>query len=279
MTSDAPAGYYLCDYHIHTSLSFDASGTVDDVCRAAIERGLHEIGFSEHVGIDPSDEAYGTLNLDSYKQAIQTARQHYADKLLVRMGVEIDFRSVVTDLTKQYLESHEFDFVTGAVHYLDGEILLRTDIFEHRPAQEVWEDYFTETLAMVRTGLFDIVAHLDVPKRGHVPLFGPFDCTTCEEQIRAILSEIIRREAVLEINTAGLRKQANELFPSMDILKLYRQLGGELITFGSDCHSPQKVGCDFDKAIEAAEAAGFTHVATFENRKRRMVPLRLARGC
>jgi histidinol-phosphatase (PHP family) len=132
---------------------------------------------------------------------------------------------------------------------------------------------------MVRTGLFDIVAHLDVPKRGHVPLFGPFDCRTCEEQIREILAEIIRTGAVLEINTAGLRKQANEIFPSLEILRLYRGLGGELITFGSDCHSPQKVGIDFDKAVEAAEAAGFAYITTFEGRKPGVVPLRLARGC
>ncbi len=279
MTSRLPAGYYLCDYHIHTSHSFDASGTVDDVCRFAVERGLQEVGFTEHVGIDPSDDAYGTLDYDGYRRAIDDARRRYAGKLAVRMGVEIDFRSAVADLTKRYIESHEFDFVTGAVHYLDGEILLRTDIFENRPAQEVWDDYFAETLLMAKTGLFDIFAHLDVPKRGHVPLYGPFDCSAFEERIRAVLEEIVRTGAVLEINTAGLRKQANEIFPSMEILRLYRRLGGELITFGSDCHSPQKVGCDFDRAVEAAEAAGFTHVATFEGRRRKVVPLRLARGC
>lgn len=274
MTSDLPVGYYLCDYHIHTSQSFDASGTIEDACRAAVERGMNEIGFCEHVGIDKSDDAYGTLDYDGYVHSVEQARKRYSGRLKVRLGVEIDFRSSVIKETSQFLESREFDYVVGGLHYLDGQILLRTNIFERHNHEEVWEHYFSELLKMVKTGFFDIIAHLDVPKRGYVPLHGPFDWLHYEGRIREILSEIISRGAALEINTAGLRKQADELFPGPGILSLYRRLGGELVSFGSDAHSPQKVGCDFTEALAAAAAAGFTHVATYEARRLKRVPLK-----
>ena len=244
----------------------------------AIENGVREVGFSEHVGIDPSDSAYGVLDYRRYFEEIEDARARFSASLEIRMGVEIDFRSAVIAQTRSYLEAHKFDFVIGAVHYLEGEILLRARIFEQRPWREVWSDYFDEVLAMVRTGLFDIVAHLDVPKRGHVPLFGPFDWTLFEDRIVLILKEIVIQDCALEVNTAGLRKQAGEMFPSPGILNLYRELGGRCVTTGSDCHSPQKVGRDLAEALGAVESAGFEHICTFRARQRKLVPVRISGG-
>jgi histidinol-phosphatase (PHP family) len=275
---DLPVGCYLCDYHIHSSHSFDAKGSMDEICQIAIQRGIHEIGFCEHIGIEPSDDAYGTLDYNRYRKAVEEARQRYSGRLKVKMGAEIDFRSSITTEIGRYLKAREFDFVVGGLHYIKGEIVMRTDIFERRSPREVWGDYFAELLAMVKTGLFDIIAHLDVPKRGYVPLHGRFDWKQHKARIRPVLAEIIKRETALEINTAGLRKQADELFPSLGILKLYRELGGKYITFGSDAHSPPRVGCDFARAVEAAEAAGFTHVATFSRRRKTLVPIRFQPG-
>lgn len=206
-------------------------------------------------------------------------RRAYAGKLEIRMGVEIDFRSGVIAQTERYIKSHEFDFIIGAVHYLEGKPLWAKQIFEERPWREVWAGYFAEVLTMVQTGLFDITAHLDYPKRGHVPVCGRFDWTQCEGQIRPVLAEIVEQQSALEINTAGLRKQANEIFPSTGVLKLYRELGGKHVTFGSDAHSPPKVGCDFTEALKAAEAAGFTHVTTYTGRGKTPAAIRASRGC
>ncbi len=275
MTSELSAGCYLCDYHVHTDLSFDGRGTLSDFCLAAIDHGIKELGFSEHVGIDASDDAYGTLDYERYRRGIESVRERYAGKLIVKMGVEVDFRSGVIAGIEHYIQTHEFDYVIGAVHYLEGDILLRTAIFEERPQREVWDDYFNEMFLMAQTGLFDIIAHLDVPKRGYVPLYGPFDWTLYEDAIGKVLAEAITRDTALEINTAGLRKQADEIFPSLGVLKLYHQLGGKLVTFGSDAHSPGKVGCDFGAALEAADAAGLTEVSTYSGRKRTTVPIRI----
>jgi histidinol-phosphatase (PHP family) len=278
VSPDLADEYYICDYHLHSTHSFDARNSIKEVCSAAIGQGIHEIGFAEHVGIDPADEAFGALNYVRYRKDIMEARKNCAGKLKIRLGVEIDFRPGTTAEIEGYLKKHDFDFVIGALHYLDDEILLRTDIFEKHPAHTIWSRYFDELLLMVSTGLFDIIAHLDVPKRGHVPLHGPFNWKQYEKQIRSILAEIIKYEAALEINTAGLRKQAGEIFPSPGIINLYRQLGGRYITIGSDAHSAPSVGCDFDIAIQAAESAGFTHMTTFSARKKKLVPIRIRGG-
>jgi len=274
VSRELPHNCYLCDYHVHSHWSFDASGTLEEYCRAAVERGIDQVGFSEHVGIDPSDDAYGTLDYERYREALERGRRDYAGKLEIRMGVEIDFRSSVTAQTEQYLKTHEFDFVTGAVHYLGGEILWIPEIFETRPWREVWRDYFAEVLCMVQTGLFDIIAHLDYPKRGHVPLHGRFDWRACEDQVRPVLTEIVEQQSALEVNTAGLRKQADEIFPSPGVLELYRELGGEFVVFGSDAHKPSEAACDFAGALQAAEAAGLTHLATYTGRSKTLVPIR-----
>jgi len=266
------SGIYLCDYHVHTSFSFDASGTIEDCCETAISQGLDEIGFSEHVGIDTSDEAYGTLDFEGYARAVDNAREKYDGRLEIRFGVEIDFRSHVIQEIADFIEKHDFDFVMGGIHYIDGEMIIRTGPFESRPWREIWNDYFSEMRKMAHCGLFDIIAHFDVAKRGHVPIHGPFAWQEYEGSIREILEIIIKTRAALEINTAGLRKQANEILPGQGVLNLYRKLGGELVTFGSDAHSPAKVGCDLDKGMRAASEAGLTHVAVYRNRKVSLLP-------
>jgi len=269
---------YLCDYHIHTSHSFDARNTIDEACRAAVRNGVNEIGFADHVGIDPSDEAYEALDFDRYFEDVEKARKQYDGKLKIKLGVEIDFRSTVINETRLFLEKHDFDYVIGGLHYLDGKIVLSTDIFTQNPVEEVWSRYFDELLMMAQADLFDIIAHFDIPKRAYVPLHGRFDWKPYKEQIRAILAEIIKNESVLEINSSGIRKQADEILPSPGIINLYRQLGGKFISFGSDAHSAPKVGCDFDIAIQAAESAGFTHMTTFAARERKLVPIRNRSG-
>ncbi len=253
------------DYHTHTTFSCDARDTVDAMCRHAIEIGLQEIAFTEHADFEHLDSCRDYLKPADYFRAVEAARACYGDRLTIRAGVEIGEPHRYPAETAELLDAFPFDFVLGSVHWVNGYPGFSSKFFKGRPAEEAWCSYFEELVRLCEVGDFDVLAHLDLPKR-HDSVFDP---APYADLIRTALRRLVERDMGLEINCSGLRYPVQESLPGATILHWYRELGGEILTVGTDAHETSHLGRGLDGALEIAHTAGFESLTLFRGRQPR----------
>jgi len=265
----------LADFHTHTLLCRHAEGWPVDYARAALERGLEELGVSDHspmpAALEPFDDWRMRLeDLARYRDAVEAARAAYPS-LPIRLGLEIDFIPGHERWAEELAAMADWDFLIGSVHYIapgwDVDNPARLSRFNELPVEEIWRSYFDACERCIRSGLFDFVAHPDLPKKfGHRP---NGDLRRYYEPVVAALAET---GVAFEINTAGLRKPAGECYPSLEFLKMAAQAGAGML-INSDAHTPAEVGAGFDVAAALAKEAGFTSTVRFAQRKARRVEM------
>jgi histidinol-phosphatase (PHP family) len=252
------------DYHLHTSFSVDCQVPMTALCERAIELGIPEICITEHADFVPEDEGYRYFAPAAYFAEIERCRALYSDRLALRAGVELGEAHRFPDEVAALLDAYPFDFAIGSLHWVSGRIVLDADYFAAQSADGAYGAYFAELLLLARQGRFDVIGHFDVPKRAGFDLHGPFDARQFAEPVRAVLRTCVERGIGMEINTGTMRRPVGEPSPELDVLRWYRELGGELLTLGSDAHRLEHVAYRFADALELARAAGFSHVACFE---------------
>lgn len=250
MTAMAP------DYHIHTCLS-DGEGEMACCVERAIELGLPEIGFSDHL-VPPSydHEGYGIGldRLDDYVAAVLGVRRRYPE-MAVLLGVEVDYIPSTEDEMAEALARHRFDYVLGSVHFVEGFGFDETRNREHdrwRQVDEIYRGYYQLVRRAAASRRFTVMSHFDLPKK-----FGyrPAEAVTAFED--EALQAMAAADVAIEINTSGLRSHpVREMYPSPDLLERARRLGIAL-TFGSDAHKPDEVGSHFGQAVALARQTGY----------------------
>jgi histidinol-phosphatase (PHP family) len=236
-----------------------------EMIAAARDLGLTGITFTDHAEWYPGDPAYGFLDLDAYFSELAQVREVYDGKMRVLAGIELgnphDFPTET-----QVILAHPFDLVIGSVHWLDGlpgweDLVFRSGLLA------AYQLYFEELIQMVNEADFDILGHLDLVQRDSWELFGEtITLDVFREPIQVVLRHLIETGRGLEINTSGLRKGLPDPLPGLEVLRWYRDLGGEVLVTGSDSHSPEQIAYGFDTARDIALAAGFHRIARFENR-------------
>lgn len=249
----------ICDYHMHTPLCKHAIGKPIEYVRRAYELGLKVIGFSDHCPVPIGFDTECRMDLSQIKEYIEMVEEvknnPYAIEVLC--GLEIDYVPGKMDEVAALTRDYEFDYIIGSVHYVadcpfdNPDFICKWNTLEK--IEYIWNEYANLLKEMVRSFKIDIIGHIDLPKK-----FGMFPSNT--EIFLSKLSEVIqiasKRDVLIEINTAGKRKKVKEFYPSSDIMKLIKKLGGS-ITFGSDAHNPNEVGLDFDTAASLALNSGF----------------------
>ena len=255
------------DYHMHTPLCGHASGEPQEYAKHAIAIGLKEIGFSDHAPLvshkDPGI-AMDASQLSIYHHMVESVRAEFDDDLKVLVGIEVDYIPGYENLTKSLLADYPYDYIIGSVHFIekwgfDDPIQLKE--WNMRDVNEVYKEYYRLLRKSALSRMFDILAHVDLVKKFN---FHPTVDMTFEIEENAHVFK--KTGVVIEINSSGLRRPVNEIYPSLHDLKIYCAKGVP-ITFGSDAHTPQDVGRDFDKSRELALAAGYTEYVLFKGRK------------
>jgi len=265
----------LTDYHTHTPLCHHAQGWPIDLARVAAARGLAELGLADHspmpAALEPFDDWRMALaDLPRYFDAVEEARAAFP-ALPIRLGLEVDYLPGHEAWIEQLAGMARWDFLIGSVHYIapgwDVDNPAHISRFNDRPVAEIWQLYFDAYERCIRSGLFDFVAHPDLPKKfGHRP----------EGDLRRFYEPVITALAetgtAFEINTAGLRKPAGECYPAPEFLTLARHAGVSVL-INSDAHAPEEIGAGFDTVLALAREAGFTEVTRFAGRKKKCVPI------
>jgi len=228
----------IVDYHMHTPLCGHAVGEPLEYAEAAMEAGLEEIGFSDHAPFVHYEDLGVTMNikqLPEYYRMTEDVRKKYSNLLRIKIGIEADFVPGYEEKTKAILEDYPYDYVIGSVHFIKDWGFDNPDEYDKwddHNVDLVYHDYYDLLRQSARSGLFDIMGHVDLVKK-----FGHRSTQDITDEVRKTAQVFKECGVAVEINTAGLRKPVREIYPSLSNLKLYAEAGVPL-TFGSDAHDP-----------------------------------------
>lgn len=267
------------DMHMHTWFSTDSEACPRDMADEAVRKGLKTICFTDHFDKDDLEWGEeGIFDVDAYFVEMQKLQEEYAGKLNIRIGIELGLRTYLKDYYEELTKKYPFDFVIGSVHNVpykkdaEGDILY-TDpaaekLFTDRTDKEAYRLMMETTLENVRTSdCFQTLGHLDYVVRYGKSREKEYSYTDYADIIDEILKLLIEKEKGLEVNSAGLKYGLPFAHPHPDVLKRYRELGGEIITIGADAHKPEHIAYDFAKAEEILKSCGFKYYTEFFEQK------------
>lgn len=269
----------FADYHVHTEFSDDSVYPIEDVIRDAVKMGMDEICITDHVdyGVKTDWEEGMEIqyrkgdpltNVDypRYMEKIGRLREEYAGKITIRTGMEFGVQTHAIPQFEALFARYPFDFIILSIHQVEDKEFWTQDFQRGRSQKEYNERYYQEMLDVVKAYKnYSVLGHMDLIKRYDEAGIYPFG--EVEPMIREILKVVIADGKGIELNTSFHRYGLAEPMPSMDIFRLYRELGGEIVTIGSDSHKPEHLGAYIGEGKEILKEAGFARFCTFENMK------------
>ena len=257
---------FLCDYHIHTHFSDDSSELVENICEQAIARGLSEIVLTDHAELRPGEK--NPLNFVAAMQEYARAATLYQGRLRVKTGVELGQMQDNPAEAARYYETCKPDFIIGSIHYMaDGSDPYLQD-YRGLDCEAYYADYLERLFILARDWDFDVLGHLTYPLRYlHMQCGHSIDLGGFTDRFQALFSLLKERGRGIEINASGYRQSIGTSYPPAELLRLYHQCGGEIITVGSDAHRATDVGSGIVTSIELLREIGFRYITCFENRQ------------
>ena len=256
------------DVHMHCGFSNDSETRPEDMVESAIAKGLSVICFTDHYdkdNLDWGDEAI--FDVESYFQKMMALQEEYRDRIDIRIGAEIGMQPYLAEYYQNFMAQHPFDFVIGSVHsVLEHDVAL--DFFQKHSDPEGYKIYFEEMLQDVqKIKSYDVLGHLDYIVRYSNQGSKGFNLNDYMDIIEEILKQVISHGKGIEMNMSGLKYGLGAPHPQPEIIKRYRELGGEIITVGADGHIPEHIAYDYHLADDILKSCGFKYYTEFKGRK------------
>ena len=264
----------MYDYHTHSSFSDDSSTPLSDMIDAACQIGLKEMAITDHYDPDYPDLDYPfELDFSSYHNAINDAKEKYKSKIKIVRGVEIGIQHGKThEKCVNHVNSYEYDFILGSFHCADGFELYGGEYFKNRSAEDSYIAFYTymyNNLKLYKD--YDVLGHFNIIDRYTDRIAEP---SVYMDLVEEIMKIIVADGKGIEINTSSFRYGMGErTTPTREILQLYKDLGGEMVTTGSDAHRAKDVGYRLDYAAEMIKSVGLKYLTTFDLRKPKFIKL------
>ena len=257
----------FADTHLHSEHSFDGHHSVRDICRAAKKEGLSYIAITDHFECGKVDEPIQS-DIGRINASVADSAACDSETLRVLRGVEIGQPNCDPETARKVLEANEYDIVLGSVHYInDGEDLYWFD-YKKRDAEEVYRTYINDVLTVARTFDYDVLAHMSYPLRYIINRDGvQLDVSKYADIHDEIYKAVIERGKALEVNTKLLWRPGGFLTPDTDMLRRYYELGGRMVTLGSDAHYTNVVGSGIKRTVNILRELGFESHFVYENRQ------------
>lgn len=262
----------MFDCHIHSKFSLDSSIEAVDACETALRLGLEGIAFTDHLDIDYS-VIEGTLEIDynQYFSQISAIKANYEGRLTVLKSIEVGIQPHVIEESLKIVQSCNFDYVLASVHIIDGIDPSECDYYDYykdRLKQEAYERYLREIFYMITNyDNFDMVGHFEYIIRYAHYVDRSIRYADHSDVFDCILKELIRQGHGFEVNTGTYKDIAARVEYDTEVLKRYRELGGELVCLGSDAHVTDHIGLRFDYFAQLIRDAGFKYTVHYEDRK------------
>ncbi len=271
-------GMVLGDTHMHTEFSTDCDTPVRTMLDAAVRRGLRAVCITDHMDLDfplqegeephPEGEVPFQFDVEEYFRTLLPIKEEYKDRLDVRIGMEFGLQPHLGEKCRRIAEAYPFDYVIGSVHLIRGYDPYYGKLFEGRPDADAYREAFEETLkCLENVEDFDSLGHLDYVVRYGKHQAEEYSYRAFADEIDAVLKKLITMGKGLEMNMGGVKYGLGFPNPHPDVLKRYRELGGEIVTVGADAHRPGHVAYAFEQAGEILKACGFRYYTEYKGRK------------
>ena len=274
------------DYHVHTEFSDDSNYPMEQVIKDAITKGFDELCFTDHVdyGIkkdwdepgemiyrkggagEPDQMPVANVDYPVYYKTFQKMKELYQDKISLKFGLEFGMQAHTVEKYEKLFSRYPFDFIILSVHEIEDKEFWDQGFQNGMTQQEYNERYYEEMLYLVQNyHNYSVLGHMDLITRYDKAGVYPFE--KLKPILTKILKTVIANEKGIEVNTSSHRYGLKDLTPSRDILKLYKKLGGKIITIGSDSHKPGYLGAFVDETKEELRSLGFEYICTFDKMK------------
>lgn len=260
------------DFHTHSKFSGDSKTPMRDMIEGAISQNLNTLCFTEHNDPDfiyDENDTPGMFDLDTsaYLKSADKYKELYRDKIQILNGVELGIQEHLSESLSDYIKSYPFDFVIASSHLCDGMDPYKSAFFDGRTVKESFRAYFSCIDRNLRTfNDFDVYGHLDYVVRYAPEKNKEYNWKDYTEIFESIFKYLIQNGKGIEVNSGGFRHRLGLPNPAPELLKFYRQCGGEIITVGSDAHSPEYIASDFAKIETILIDCGFRYYTTFSGR-------------
>jgi histidinol-phosphatase (PHP family) len=257
----------MVDYHTHTSRCGHATGTVEEYVQSALSKGIREIGIADHAPMPESQRAGLTMSageVEEYIRSVEECRERYAGRIDVRLGFEVDY-PLLDSFDARYLTDPRIDYLIGSCHFIDGWPFDHHDCIDgwkERDINGIHASYYSILESMAGSGLFNIMGHFDIVKKFGFRAGGDF-LPAIEKTARVMAAGNV----AAEINTAGMKHPAREMYPADAILEIFFRCNVP-VTLGSDAHRPDQTGHLFAEALAKISGAGYRKVSGFSKRQR-----------
>jgi histidinol-phosphatase (PHP family) len=244
-------------------------------CVAAIDAGITEIAFTDHVDHQPNDYGFGYYRIDDYFRSLEDARREYGERLTILAGAEIDFHTDIYDPVERFLDANleRYDFVIGSVHYAANGRLIYPPIYDEMSLDEVFTPYLQQVEMAIRTGWFNSIGHIDIPKRYLPKTKRTYEPVDIRDRLQPVFRAMIESSVGFEINTSGIRQAPKTSMPGPSIVRWYADAGGSRITTGTDSHTERTIGAGVPITLEMLRLCGVPQVMSFRGRKGTAVPI------
>jgi histidinol-phosphatase (PHP family) len=258
---------YKTDYHMHSSFS-DGRAAPEDYIAPAIASGISEIGFSEHLTLFRKLEDWNMNpeKIPAYIEHLDRVRKN-TNHVKIRTGLEVDFFEGREDEIRNFLMPLQVDYIIGSVHFMGEKTVdFGPEFYEGKNIDVIYESYFNTVCKAAASGLFDIIGHCDL-----VRIFGYKPAADPEPLYRKLARTMKNYDVAFEVNTNGRNRPLADFYPDRRFLNIFHEENVP-VCVNSDAHMPARVGQYFDEAYDLLRYTGFTEMAVFEERKRRMIP-------
>lgn len=269
----------IVDYHIHTEYSFDWStllpGRVFDICEGAIKNGVSQIAVTDHLDVNTASTGeIMMLDVEQVRTDVMRAKKYYEGRLDVIYGIELGQPHQAPELADAVLSKYDYEFVIGSYHNnveVEDFSLINYAATPVETLISYYENYLCETADHIKWGIgkFSTLGHLGYPLRylkrnGLESILNPYD-EKYMKLVKHIFELLIKHDIALEVNTSGFRQGLDNTMPLDGMIQYYTDMGGKLITVGSDSHGAHFIGSDVEKEYGILYALGVREITTFKN--------------
>lgn len=259
------------DCHIHTIVSPDSKTPLKEICKSACEKDINCITITNHfeyyTGKKDGKISMDISFIENSLKEVNEAAEEFKGKLEILFGMELGQAHMWSEAVNKIINKYPFDYLIGSLHKIE-DIDLKNWSYTEENIEEQSLRYLKELRVLAEKGEYDCLGHLDLIKRYAARQNKKVNLMKLyKDKIAEILNIVIERGKGIEVNTSGLRQEARETMPSLQIVQLYKELGGEIITIGSDSHNEKDVGEGYEESISLLKKAEFSQIAVYRERK------------
>ena len=264
----------IADYHTHTYFSSDSNTEPEAQIQSALKKGLSYLCFTDHEDMDYCYPDEFQLDLPSYTASMEKLRNRYQNQIQLGIGIEIGLQPHLSQKLSDFVSGYPFDFIIGSSHMVQHMDPYFPEFWNGRSQKDCILAYYEDTLKNIQQfDCFDVYGHIDYIIRYRPDKTQPYHYLDYSDILDEILKTLIQKGKGIECNTAGFKYGLNQPNPERALLTRYKELGGEILTIGSDAHKPMHIAYDFEKLPALLNECGFQYYTIYHNRSPKFLPI------